>query len=123
LDRPRQELDARAGSWTEPLLAADVDAFGGDYWTVWMTLYHANMVRREHGDPRLLLGVSDRGRVLLEQWDWTTHPTLRVAVPNDPHERHGFLIGIELCGLAFPEKIGEHGPFEIYSVHPLTPYR
>src|SRR5262249_6387978 len=59
-ERPRRDIDARAGALTAELLAADVDAIGGEYWTVWPAVYHANLVRRD----RLMYGVADRGRVL-----------------------------------------------------------
>jgi hypothetical protein len=123
LARPRQEIDKRAGRWTEPLLATDVDAIGGDYWTTFPTVFHANMVLRERNEQRFVYAVTLRGRVLLEQWDWHARPTMRVAVPRDPREHVGFLVGIQLCGLAPPEKIGESGPFDIYLVRPLVPYR
>ena len=122
-DRPRREIDASMGRWTEPLLAANVDAIGGDYWTVYSTLFHANMVLRERNERRFIVPVSTRARVLLERWDWEARPLLRVAVPKNPREREGFLNGIVLCELAAPEKIGETELFEIYAVHPLKPHR
>ena len=121
--RPRHEIDIHTGRWTAPLLAADVDALGGDYWSVWPTLFHTNMVLRERGERRCIIAVSYRGRPLLERWDWSSQPVLRVAVRKDRLEFKGFLHGIELCGLAIPEKIGETDLFEIYAVYPLKPYR
>ena len=120
-DRPRAELDALAGAWTADLLAADVDAVGGDYWTAWLAVYHANMVRREQGDRRVLAGVILRGRVLLRATGYADRKELRVAARNDGDERAHFFAAAEVCGFAPPVKIGEHGAFEIYLVRPAAP--
>jgi hypothetical protein len=111
-ERPRRELDALAGRWTADLIAAKVDAIGGDYWTVWPAVYHMNLTRREAGDSRVFCGVVLRGRELLSRR--FHQDELRVAVLNNEIERSAFLNFAADCGVAPPVKIGEHGPFEIY---------
>jgi hypothetical protein len=117
-DRPRRDIEARTSELTAELLAADVDAIGGEYWVVWPAVYHVNMVRREAGDDRMMYGVSDRGRVLLQQWPRSPNRPLRVAVLNTPEQREWFLTYIPVCRLTPPVKIGEHGPFAIYLTYP-----
>jgi hypothetical protein len=119
-DRPRRELDAMAGQWTADLIAADVDAVGGDYWTAWPAVYHVNLVRRQGGDPRVFCGVILRGRVLLREVGYNGRKELRVASRNDGKERAEFFGAAEVCGFSTPVKIGEHGPFEIYLIRPVA---
>ncbi len=119
-DRPRQELDALTGQWTADLIEADVDAVGGDYWTSWPAVYHVNLVRREKGDARVFCGVILRGRVLLRASGYNDKKELRVASRNDGKERAEFFAAATVCGFATPVKIGDHGPFEIYRIRPIT---
>ena len=117
-DRPRRELEALTGRWTDDLLSANVDAVGGDYWTVWPIIYHANLVRQQNGDSRRFYTVTLRSLVLLREWRESHHGDLRVAVLKDPDERNMFFTCAEISGLTRPQKIGEHGPFEIYITRP-----
>jgi hypothetical protein len=111
-ERPRRELEALTVRWTADLIAARVDAIGGDYWTVWPAVYHMNLTRRETGDSQIFCGVALRGRQLLSRR--SHQDEIRVAVPNNETDRNMFLNYAAQCGVTPPVKIGEHGPFEIY---------
>jgi hypothetical protein len=113
-DRPRRDIVALTSPWTKELKVADVDAFGGSYWTVWPAVFGMNMDR-----PNRFYGVTDRGRVLIARSDRSPRNPLRVAVLKSPAELQWFLTYIKVCNLAPPVKIGEHGPFEIYETYPL----
>jgi hypothetical protein len=129
-ERPREDLEnVTRPPWADKhgiedvdayLLRADVDAIGGEYWTVWPTVYYVNMKRRERGESRLLFGVSDRGRVLIDQrWDPPPKRGLHVAVLKSPQERQWLSTYAPVCSLTKPVWIRDCGPFEIYVTYPL----
>ncbi|MBY0455755.1 MAG: hypothetical protein K2V38_00300, partial [Gemmataceae bacterium] len=114
LDRPRQELEARTRpAWAAELEAAEVDALGGSYQSVWPVVYWVNLSRERAGNRRFLFAVSGRGVVLFRR-RWDPDRPIRVAVRNDPAERDAFFHHSAGCGLEWPRKVGESGPFEVY---------
>lgn len=113
-ERPRRELDAVAGQWTDALIAARADAVGGGYWTTWPAVYHMNLTRRRADDHSVFPAITTRGAMLLRRSDLRDGRTFRVAVWNDPDHRETFLTAASNLGLAAPVKIGESGPFEVY---------
>lgn len=121
LDRPREDVK-RLGQpgTTFDLDEANVDAFGGNYWLVWPTVYNANLNRREQGRGDRFYGVTDRGRVMIARSGFSRDRPMRVAVLRNPDEHHWFLTYIPVCNLAPPVKIGDHGPFEIFETYPLA---
>jgi hypothetical protein len=113
-DRPRREIEAIAGQWTDALTDARADAVGGVYWTTWPAAYHMNLTRRRAGDGRVFPAITIRGAMLLRRSELWDGRTFRVAVWNAPDHRNAFLYAASNLGLAAPVKIGESGPFELY---------
>jgi hypothetical protein len=54
--RVRQVLDAKFGAYTAQILATDATGIAGDYWLMWPTVYHANLVAYRRGLHRTFYG-------------------------------------------------------------------
>ena len=58
----------------------------GDYWKVWPTVYHANLMLREQGESRTIWGITLKGEVTRAQWKHMPMEKLRIAIPLDDKE-------------------------------------
>jgi hypothetical protein len=82
--RVRADLD-RLGALTPDLVAAGCTHLAGNYWTVWKTVFHANLTLYERGDPRIVWGVTFRGQPASELWRQRPQEERCVCIPaGDP---------------------------------------
>ena len=79
LARVRADLDRTCGALTPAVRAARCDAIGGDYWTVWPAVWHAEWDRRERGEPGHLYGLAFRAAPTVPLW---ARAGARVCVPR-----------------------------------------
>jgi hypothetical protein len=77
----RRDLDRRCGALTADLLDARCTHLAGDYWTVWVAVFHANLVLHDRGEARMLWGVSYRAGPTVPLWDRVAMNERRVAIP------------------------------------------
>lgn len=76
LRRVREDLDRTIGVRTAEVLENGVTHMVGSYWSVWPTLFHANLVLHEAGSDRKIWGITHRcaptadrwARIPLERW-------------------------------------------------------
>ncbi len=116
--RPRADLDAKFGELTPDILASDLDAVGGDYWTVWPAVFHANMASPPRARP--LIGITQRSGVFQRQWEREYSAGMRVGVKDTEKERSSFFAAATKYGLTNPVRIETHGRLAIYSTRPAT---
>jgi hypothetical protein len=64
----RADLDQSLGTYTADVLRAGCTHVAGDYWTVWPTVFHTNLVLREHGRRDLVWGVTARCEDTVPRW-------------------------------------------------------
>ncbi len=64
----RADLDRTLGRYTEDVIRAGCTHVGGDYWTVWPTVFHTNLVLRERGVHRIVWGVAPRCEPTIPRW-------------------------------------------------------
>jgi hypothetical protein len=114
---PRADLDAEIGRLTPDILTADVDAIGGDYWTVWPAVLHANMNSPPRAHP--FIGITMRSSVFRTYWEQTYRENMRVAVKDTEKDRNEFLRSTVIYGLSKPVRVGSHGELAIYTTHPI----
>jgi hypothetical protein len=117
LDNPRADLDAEIGRLTPDILAADVDAIGGDYWTVWPAVLHANMNSPSRAHP--FIGVTMRCSVFRPYWEKNYRDNMRVGVKDTEKDRDEFLRATMIYGLSKPVRVGSHGSVAIYTTHSI----
>ena len=82
----RTLLDEKCGTMTPLLLETQCEAVGGDYWVVWLAMFHVNMTLHERGDDRVVFGLGYRCEPMTRRW--ANHPDgFRIGLPNDelPH--------------------------------------
>ena len=118
LNNPRADLDAEIGQLTPDLLAADVDAIGGHYWTAWPAMFHANIA-----DPsrlRPMMGITLRSSVFRPYWEQTYKEGFRVGVKDTEEDRIGFFSAAQVYGLTTPVQVGRQGQLVIYSTRPIA---
>jgi hypothetical protein len=116
----RTLIDERFGALTPAVIESGCEAVGGDYWVVWLAMFHADMTLYERGDPRVIFGVGARCDAMKSRWG--KYPAgFRIAMPADgnvPHvEASAMLRGLEPF-----VKIGERGTVVLPS-HPHAPAR
>lgn len=115
----RAALDRAAGGHTAELRAIDADAVGGLYWKVWTSVYHANLVARERGEGKVLVGVAYRSWVWKPVWEREYPAGMTVAVFRGPGDLGRVRQSCELFGLTEPRKVGESPTFDLYFVRPV----
>jgi len=81
-----QELDGMIGLRTNDILAAHCTHVAGDYWKVWPSVFHANLVLHERGDKRNTWGITVRAEPTRPQWQHLPVDQFRIAVPLDDME-------------------------------------
>ena len=113
---PRADLDVSVGAYTPELLAAKVDAVGGDYWIAWSAMFHANLA--DPGRPVPLYGLARRSSVLRPQWERTHPDGMRVGVPVANQHRAEFFEVAEMYGLSKPVLVETRGGLEVYFTRP-----
>jgi hypothetical protein len=116
--RPRTDLDANFGQLTPDIVAADLDAIGGDYWTVWPAVFHANMAGPPRNRP--LIGITGRCGVFRPQWERIYPAGMRVGVKDTQNELTSFSSEAKRCGLTAPVRIGTQGGLAVYSTRPAA---
>jgi hypothetical protein len=82
VDGVRTDLDKTLGQYTGDILAGDCQFVSGDYWQVWMAVYHANLTLHERGEPRTVWGVGSRGKPMSRCWQDVPNEDRRIAVPR-----------------------------------------
>jgi hypothetical protein len=81
----RADLDQTLGRYTADVLDAHCTHVAGDYWKVWPTVFHANLVLHERGQPDQVWGLTYRSGPTASQWRQVPRDKVRVAVPvGDP---------------------------------------
>jgi hypothetical protein len=78
----RHDIDKRFGAMTEDLLASHCTCIAGDYWRVWVTVFHVNLVRYEKGDPLPFWGLTLRAEPTFHVWSHQPIDNLAIAVAN-----------------------------------------
>jgi hypothetical protein len=79
--RVRTDLDRNLGACTKDILNAGCTHVAGDYWKVWSSVFHANLVLYERGEERMVWGLSNRSGPTVCRWQGMPWEEMRVAVP------------------------------------------
>jgi hypothetical protein len=77
----RRDVDRKCGALTEDILDSGSTCLAGDYWTVWPSVFHANLVLRERGDSRVIRGVTFRASPTFQLWKRSPMASRLAAVP------------------------------------------
>lgn len=82
----RRDVDRRCGALTEDLLDSGCTFLAGDYWAVWIAVFHANLALRERGESRMIWGVTERASPSFRLWKGTPMDRRLVGIPvGDGH--------------------------------------
>jgi hypothetical protein len=79
----RQGVDDTFGARTPEILASRCTHVAGDYWRVWPSVFHANMVLYERGERRRVWGLAHRSLPTRRFWNAEPKSRWRVAVPPE----------------------------------------
>jgi hypothetical protein len=67
----RADLDRTLGDYTDAMLRTGCTHVGGDYWKVWTTVFHTNLVLYEQGRHDLRWGIAERCEDTRDLWSRT----------------------------------------------------
>ncbi len=110
----RRLIDDKCGAMTSVLIETQCEAVGGDYWVVWMSMFHINMTLYERGEDRVVFGVGYRSQPMRGRW--LQFPDgFRVALPEEDFGE--VQSKAEYRGLAPFEKIEERDAV-LFPAHP-----
>ena len=87
----RRDIDARCGTLTDDLMAARCTCLAGDYWEVWLAVFHANLVLHERGEARTFWGLTQRAEPTFALWRGEPRDRCVVAVARDDGQGDVFL--------------------------------
>jgi len=82
----REILDRKFGSRTADIIAGDCRFVLGDYWDVWESVFHANLVLFDSGSSRTVWGLANRASDTEVLWR-PLLATERIAVPATDRSR------------------------------------
>ncbi len=108
----RADFDARFGKYTGAYLASGADAICDDYWTLWTSFYHLELVRYERGLPPMRNVVGIRTSAFCPEWFRHGLGGFTVATPK-PVPAFTEIAGLER-GLAHLVPIRDDGPVAIF---------
>jgi hypothetical protein len=104
LSEPRAALDRSIGKRTNDIIESRSTHVVGDYFDVWPAVFHANLVLHEHGDKRIVWGVTHRCGPTLSHWSAMPRSEMRLAVPvNARHLDHIDLNEVPYVRMYFPD--------------------
>jgi hypothetical protein len=83
LQQVRADLDRRCGAYSAELLASGCSHFAGNYWRVWPSVFHANLLAHEQNERRTIWGLTYRGEATQRRWRHMPAGEVRVALPAD----------------------------------------
>lgn len=115
----RRLIDEKCGALTPAVIESGCEAVGGDYWVVWLAMFHANMTLFERGDDRVLFGLGYRCDPMRARW--SRYPDgFRILLPDEemPHVESPAVFR----GLVRFERVGDRGSVTLPS-HPHAPAR
>ena len=75
-----EDLDRSLGKWTPEILDSQATHVCGDYWQVWASVFHANLVLHERGERKIIWGVSYRAAPTKDLWTAIPERQRRLAV-------------------------------------------
>jgi hypothetical protein len=105
VNKVHQELDRTIGARTNDILAAHCTHVAGDYWKVWPSVFHANLVLHDQGDKRTIWGITFRTEPTRPQWQHLPVDKFRIAVPLEDMEVAGhWLQALQLPPMTVVEK-------------------
>lgn len=79
----QKALDVRCGKYTKDVIDAGCTHFAGDYWRVWLTVFHANMTYYNRGLNKMIWGISFRSIDTQKLWLKQTCSKCKVGVATD----------------------------------------
>ena len=110
----RRLLDDQCGEMTPVLIETQCEAVGGEYWVVWMSMFHINMALYDRGEDRVVFGVGYRSQPMRGRWSQFPDG-FRVALPEEDFDE--IQSKAEYRGLAPFEKLEERGEV-LFPAHP-----
>src|SRR5207248_2774890 len=87
----RDDLDRRLGTRTPDILAARCTHVAGNYWNVWPSVFHANLVLHERGERRVVWGVTLRSQPTHSLWEQMPREEICVGIPVGDTVGEGWL--------------------------------
>jgi hypothetical protein len=88
----RDGIDRSFGKYSADLAATRCTHFAGGYWSVWPTVFHANLILHEQHAPHTIWGITYRGEVTQQDWRDMPAEDMRVAVPAEGDRDAGFFL-------------------------------
>ena len=77
----RRAVDQHFGYMTEEILNTRATVVAGNYWTVWLAVFHADLVLYQRGEQGVVYGLTERSSVTDPLWADIPRDQLCVAVP------------------------------------------
>jgi hypothetical protein len=98
-------LDVRYGALTAEVIRSHADVIGGDYWSVWPAVFHANLAAYRSKHAEAIFGLTYRSEATDDLWRSNHTQTIVAVKPSadDVAAMYADRAGIELVPL-------EHGP-------------
>lgn len=89
--RVRFDLDRTLGKQTNDIINAHCTHIAGDYWKVWPTVFHVNMVLNDQGKDQIVWGISHRSLPTRHLWDTVPLSRLRIGVVQGDSQADHYL--------------------------------
>jgi hypothetical protein len=87
----QEHLHQRIGTRTTDVLEGRCTHVAGNYWVIWPTVFHANLVRYQRGEPEAIWGISFRSDPSRKQIKEILVENIRIAVPHDDKDAPALL--------------------------------
>ncbi|HEY1913665.1 MAG TPA: hypothetical protein VGG73_22245 [Vicinamibacterales bacterium] len=105
----RTSLDKKFGAMTSDVLTSGAAVIGGDYWTVWPAVFHANLALYRQDRRAVVYALAFRSEITNPLW--TTRMTdIRVAAAPGDRKVEGWMNTIPLS----IERIEHHGTLDLF---------
>ncbi len=79
----RLSLDRKFGTMTPEVLTSGATVIGGDYWTVWPAVFHANLALYRQDRRSTIYGLAFRSEMTNPRWTTRTTDIRVAAAPGD----------------------------------------
>ena len=112
--RVRLDLERTLGARTAEVINAGVTHVAGSYWTVWPTVYHANLVLYEQGSDRKIWGIAHRAAPTADRWARIPLADWRVAAIPEEFKDPFTAMCLRAYGLPPLRQIGRLPTFTLY---------
>ncbi len=110
----RESLDRACGKYSSDIVKSGCTHFAGNYWKVWPSVFHANLILQEKSMRRTVWGISFRCEDSRVRWPTESGSAYLIGIAKDDEEGPWAMTKEGIAA----QRTGELGDIELFACNP-----